>query len=137
MHHHRRHHLRRPLFYRGESVWGAPAKTTMSIVAPDSATILRGGFPEPSPAACGTRKLAELAAAQMLAGVAASSGKKTTNNNGYGAMVSSLDHHHVEGDVTPPPLSQQSQGSSYTPPPPRLGFSLQIVNPETPWNYLQ
>lgn len=120
-------------FYRGDSVWGAPTKPTMSIVAPDPGTVLRGGFPEPSPAACGTRKLAELAAAQMLAGVAASGGNKPTNNNGHGAMVSSLDqhhHHHLEGDATPPP-SQQSQGSSFTPPPPRLGFSLQIVNPET------
>ena len=47
----------------------------MTIVAPppDHAT-RRGLFPEPSPAACGKRKLAEIAAAQMLAGVAAGEG---------------------------------------------------------------
>lgn len=46
---------------------------SMKIVAPDhdSAT-KQGKFPEPSPAACGKRKLAEIAAARMLAGVAAS-----------------------------------------------------------------
>jgi SHAQKYF class myb-like DNA-binding protein len=44
---------------------------SIKIMAPehDSAT-KRGKFPEPSPAACGKRKLAEIAAARMLAGVA-------------------------------------------------------------------
>ncbi|KAL7549185.1 hypothetical protein ACHAWF_012454 [Thalassiosira exigua] len=42
----------------------------ISIVAPTHDDMVQAGkFPEPSPAACGKRKLAEIAAAQMLAGV--------------------------------------------------------------------
>ena len=52
----------------------APMTTTtasMKIVAPDPMnTLKKGKFPEPSPAATGKRKLAEIAAARMLAGVA-------------------------------------------------------------------
>jgi len=45
----------------------------MKILAPDhDSAFKKGKFPEPSPAACGKRKLAEIAAARMLAGVAAS-----------------------------------------------------------------
>ena len=70
----------------------------LSIVAPEPSL---KKFPEPSPAACGKRKLAELAAAHMLAGVAAS------------------------GDATPPP----PEGRPVQPLLPSLG--LQIVNPES------
>lgn len=50
-----------------------PSAFAMKIVAPEhDAASKRGKFPEPSPAACGKRKLAEIAAARMLAGVAAS-----------------------------------------------------------------
>lgn len=70
----------------------------LSIVAPEPSL---KKFPEPSPAACGKRKLAELAAAHMLAGVAASG-----------------------GDATPPP----PEGRPAEPSLPSLG--LQIVNPE-------
>jgi hypothetical protein len=80
----------------------------MSIVAPNHEVAMRRGFPEPSPAASGKRKLAELAAAQMLAGVAAST------------------EHHIDGDVTPPPMEPSPDR-----PPPKFGLSLQIVNPET------
>mmetsp|Transcript_21228 Transcript_21228/g.46056 ORF Transcript_21228/g.46056 Transcript_21228/m.46056 type:complete len:1444 (+) Transcript_21228:445-4776(+) len=46
----------------------------ISIVAPTHEDMMTAGkFPEPSPAACGKRKLAEIAAAQMLAGVARNS----------------------------------------------------------------
>lgn len=42
----------------------------ISIVAPPHEDMMKAGkFPEPSPAACGKRKMAEIAAAQMLAGV--------------------------------------------------------------------
>lgn len=42
----------------------------LSIIAPTHEDMVqKGGFPEPSPAACGSRKMAEIAAAQMLAGV--------------------------------------------------------------------
>jgi SHAQKYF class myb-like DNA-binding protein len=48
----------------------------LSIVAPQDSA--RSKFPEPSPAACGKRKLAEIAAAQMLAGVASQAGEAAT-----------------------------------------------------------
>ena len=135
------------------SSWGPPAattssstnhmkKATMSIVAPDASTVLRGGFPEPSPAACGTRKLAELAAAQMLAGVAASGAKSSmlltpkSSQEEKNEQHRQSHHRHpsdlysVDGDVTPPPPLSQSREAGYTPPP-RMGLSLQIVNPES------
>lgn len=77
----------------------------MTIVAPDPNAARR--FPEPSPAACGKRKLAELAAAQMLAGVANSSDR--------------------DGAATPPPLDPAPEVVSHRPP----MMNLQIVNPET------
>lgn len=46
----------------------------LSIIAPTHEDMVKkGGFPEPSPAACGSRKMAEIAAAQMLAGVVGAS----------------------------------------------------------------
>jgi SHAQKYF class myb-like DNA-binding protein len=76
----------------------------LSIVAPpqDSA---RSKFPEPSPAACGKRKLAEIAVAQMLAGVASSQVAREA--------------------ATPPPPELPAVEPWY----PSLG--LQIVNPES------
>lgn len=95
--------------------------TGHTIKIPDPTLSLRKGFPEPSPAATGKRKLAEIAAARMLAGVGSSPSPT------------------VDVDECPP-----------TPPPeapfvPALSFSalstssekrntklsLQIVNPET------
>lgn len=77
----------------------------MSIVAPEHDIALRmGKFPEPSPAATGKRKLAEMAAAQMLAGVMG--GKEDTS-------------------TPPPPDVLPDTGLKKT------GMSLQIVNPET------
>lgn len=84
----------------------------MSIVAPDPASSLRQGFPDPSPAASGKRKLAELAAAQMLAGVAASGTKEA----------------RIDGDCTPPPRDADVMTGSA---PRGVGLSLQIVNPES------
>eukprot|EP00548_Thalassiothrix_antarctica_P009026 CAMPEP_0194152770 /NCGR_PEP_ID=MMETSP0152-20130528/53887_1 /TAXON_ID=1049557 /ORGANISM="Thalassiothrix antarctica, Strain L6-D1" /LENGTH=1121 /DNA_ID=CAMNT_0038857549 /DNA_START=103 /DNA_END=3468 /DNA_ORIENTATION=- len=94
--------------------WGA-GKTTqaMSIVAPDYESSMRRGFPEPSPAASGKRKLAELAAAQMLAGVAA----------GGTHIIKELQ---MDGDTTPPPKDPITIPSLRA-----AGLSLQIVNPET------
>ena len=52
---------------------GAP-NTGLSIIAPTHEDMVKkGGFPEPSPAACGSRKMAEIAAAQMLASVVGAS----------------------------------------------------------------
>jgi SHAQKYF class myb-like DNA-binding protein len=118
-------------FYGGgdTSLWGSGA-TTMSIVAPDHETAMRRGFPEPSPAASGKRKLAELAAAQMLAGVAA--GGSPPQQHPAAAAALQLHDNHLEGDMTPPP-SQELTPCRYTSPPRAVGggLSLQIVNPET------
>lgn len=89
------------------ATYGAPAATapvaarstamsmSMSITAPapDQAS-KRGFFPEPSPAACGKRKLAEIAAAQMLAGV---------------ATRQLSQPHQPLPSLPPPPLSAPSQ----------------------------
>jgi hypothetical protein len=92
----------------------------------------RGKFPEPSPAATGKRKLAEIAAARMLAGVA-----------GVARVTEDRD-----GAPTPPPMPENSGGGlnmKNAPSPPMLfgggdssgfasarkGLSLQIVNPDS------
>ncbi len=64
-----------PQTFNTNSTTYAPAPNSMSIIAPTANN--QNMFPEPSPAACGKRKLAEIAAAQMLAGVASSGGKST------------------------------------------------------------
>ena len=125
----------------GERGWAA--SNTMKITAPDpDASVKSGMFPEPSPAACGKRKLAEIAAARMLAGVAA----------GGRPLLSSVGP-DPDGDVTPPPQESPTRGDapglslSDVPAPPLIGsvggsasardagsrkpLSLQIVNPES------
>ena len=101
----------------------------MNIKAPDPSTVHK--FPEPSPAATGKRKLAELAAARMLAGVAGVSVPPASAVT----KLSSLD---VDGPPTPPPpTTEASLDLSQAPPPPfdqpskPKGFALQIVNPES------
>eukprot|EP00957_Ditylum_brightwellii_P127895 9752879-Ditylum_brightwellii.AAC.1 len=74
----------------------------MKIVAPSHEQIMKSGkYPEPSPAACGKRKLAEIAAAQMLAGVARS------NGGAVGGASSSrpvpLKVGSLPGQITSPP----------------------------------
>jgi SHAQKYF class myb-like DNA-binding protein len=109
------------------------AKTfPMKITAPEhDAAMKRGRFPEPSPAACGKRKLAEIAAARMLAGVAAVGGKPLLGTT------------MEDGTVTPPPEEEMKMQISQIPAPPKfekteptatrkpIGLSLQIVNPES------
>jgi SHAQKYF class myb-like DNA-binding protein len=109
------------------------AKTfSMKITAPKhDAAMKRGRFPEPSPAACGKRKLAEIAAARMLAGVAAVGSKPL--------LGSTME----DGTVTPPPEEDTKMQISQIPVPPTfektdptasrkpIGLSLQIVNPES------
>jgi SHAQKYF class myb-like DNA-binding protein len=89
--------------------FGRPSgSSSMSIVAPEHDIAARmGKFPEPSPAATGKRKLAEIAAAQMLAGVM---GKKES----------------VSGTTPPPPEGMPDLGIEKS-----GGMSLQIVNPES------
>jgi SHAQKYF class myb-like DNA-binding protein len=124
--------------------------SSMKIIAPDPSKMGRQyAFPEPSPAATGKRKLAEIAAAQMLAGVMSSSNSKHANNNPTATV---LDFSQSDGPPTPPMTSngQNSLDSASTshpidlneaPPLPPLFStnssstttvrpSLQIVNPE-------
>ncbi|KAL7572762.1 hypothetical protein ACA910_009026 [Epithemia clementina (nom. ined.)] len=101
------------------------SSSSMKIVAPDPMSAFKKGkFPEPSPAATGKRKLAEIAAARMLAGVAgvvvplplskkepdiggpttaAADSVLVANNNfdQQNDMMDDLD----EGAATPPPES--------------------------------
>lgn len=115
------------------AAWGA--STAMKITAPDpDASIKSGSFPEPSPAACGKRKLAEIAAARMLAGVAA---------GGKPLLSSAMGGADPDGDATPPPQrsprAEDAPGLTLSdvPAPPLLGggarkpMSLQILNPES------
>lgn len=109
---------------------------------PDDAA-RRGQFPEPSPAACGKRKLAEIAAARMLASVAAS-GSGTSSS----VKPLSIMSIKVDGDATPPPppmdigsttkdFSGSKTGKAFgilvssASRPVVKGISLQIVNPES------
>jgi SHAQKYF class myb-like DNA-binding protein len=123
------------------------AKTTVSkaaafpmkIVAPEHDLAMKlGKFPEPSPAACGKRKLAEIAAARMLAGVAGLG----QGGRDKPLMTSAMD----DGTATPPPEEEDAKADMKELPAPPislgknidsllnrkpLGLSLQIVNPET------
>ena len=114
---------------------------SMKITAPahDSA-FKRGKFPEPSPAATGKRKLAEIAAARMLAGVAASG-----SSDGK-PLLSAAIGSDIDGTATPPPVDTKGKkldmesvptapfmASEHSGPQGNksAGLSLQIVNPET------
>ena len=94
-------------------------------MAPEhDAAARRGKFPEPSPAACGKRKLAEIAAARMLAGVAASGG--ASDHVGTKSLSSSVidqrshqsSQHELadaDGTATPPPepaVQMEENGSN-------------------------
>ena len=128
-----------PSSYRslGDRGWtgSTSSNSAMKITAPDpDASVKSGMFPEPSPAACGKRKLAEIAAARMLAGVAA----------GGRPLLGAVD---PDGDATPPPQESPRRADapgltlSDVPAPPLIGstrtagghkaMALQIVNPET------
>ena len=127
----------------GHAFSGPPS---MKIVAPDPSA---SGFPEPSPAATGKRKLAEIAAARMLAGVAGGSMAPPAHAvmpPGSARMASSSSSYPNGGPPTPPTPPPPSEGSTTnrnlkdapTLPPlgttttePRKGLSLQIVNPES------
>eukprot|EP00578_Thalassiosira_sp_NH16_P001033 CAMPEP_0181136544 /NCGR_PEP_ID=MMETSP1071-20121207/33233_1 /TAXON_ID=35127 /ORGANISM="Thalassiosira sp., Strain NH16" /LENGTH=1339 /DNA_ID=CAMNT_0023223247 /DNA_START=272 /DNA_END=4292 /DNA_ORIENTATION=- len=60
-----------------------PITSGISIVAPTHEDMVKAGkYPEPSPAACGKRKMAEIAAAQMLAGVVGATVARNAALNG-------------------------------------------------------
>ncbi|KAL3923526.1 MAG: hypothetical protein SGILL_001604 [Bacillariaceae sp.] len=125
----------------------------MKIIAPEhDSAVKRGKFPEPSPAACGKRKLAEIAAARMLAGVAASETLLPAPPSGAKSIsaASNVNESIEDGTATPPPeelaatteklhLPPSPKNDMKAPPGPAamaqpkksLGLSLQIVNPET------
>lgn len=146
-----------PHTYASKNSWmmktGRP--DVMKIVVPDRSSVR--GFPEPSPAATGKRKLAEIAAARMLAGVA------SVEQINAAAAASAAPHYQQhpdeaeDGPPTPPPTAMEDDGTSSrgqqydlkdAPPPPLYGgmpgatnnsnnhhprptLSLQIVNPAT------
>ena len=109
------------------STIGTNSFPSMKIVAPDhDSAVKQGKFPEPSPAACGKRKLAEIAAARMLAGVAASESLLTPSQSltnrepprrdlsGIKRNAASMAHHGHnplanvdDGMATPPPEAAQ------------------------------
>jgi SHAQKYF class myb-like DNA-binding protein len=98
---------------------GLPS-SQMKIIAPQPEhTMKKNKFPEPSPAACGKRKVAELAVAQMLAGVAAS-GKLLSPSLPRKIARASTPSSDVNGHD-----HVASVGSA------RASGSLQIINPET------
>ena len=121
--------------------FGYPANPTaggISIVAPSHEDVAKTRFPEPSPAACGKRKLAEIAAAQMLAGVIGDTIAKNSNAghvpenrasvNGTAAIAVAATK-AAEDDADS--IGEDERAS--TPPPPEgsvKSMSLQIVNPD-------
>jgi SHAQKYF class myb-like DNA-binding protein len=138
------------------SLFAAPKSTIgtsafpMKIVAPDhDSAMKRGKFPEPSPAACGKRKLAEIAAARMLAGVAASETLLVPPSRGIKSFSvrTGLTDNIDDGVATPPPQEETTALQMLKIPPPPdatppplaaalppkkpMGLSLQIINPES------
>ena len=81
------------------------------------------GYPEPSPAACGKRKLAEIAAAQMLAGVAASGSKIPNSIKSSTTNLPSNPQLHQFKNIKPKAMNNIMKGNLDGPP-------LQIVNPD-------
>ena len=129
------------------------SSSSMKIVAPDPLSAFKKGkFPEPSPAATGKRKLAEIAAARMLAGVAggvvpskdssALAQVTTSFHPSDTTIMSSSPLDDREGADTPPPEPEYAtKGLNEVPVPPlfvsdpvsasgKPGLSLQIVNPD-------
>ncbi len=106
--------------YSAGTNFAAPMQASqMKIIAPrPEHTMKKNLFPEPSPAACGKRKAIELAAAQMLAGVAASSS---------GPIHPSRE---MSGKATPPPDNKNTGDQSANATMGVTSNSLQIINPE-------
>ena len=136
-----------------DNVSTQPLSTGISIVAPphDDTLLDEGKFPEPSPAACGKRKLAEIAAAQMLAGVVDSSLKRASVSSTTAAdqdlaiaAAAATSAGDDGGDLTFPDPAQTGEKPAANTPPEATGYgvaesgegisgqglSLQIVNPD-------
>jgi len=153
------------LYYGGGSAVQQPQQqqqpiASMKIVAPKPEhTMAKGMFPQPSPAACGKRKIMEMDAAHMLAGVAALSGIggdsriRTSDRGGHstsivkdrppsysvgGGLSSSNSTNNrvsiVEDNISSVPPSNVARKdvvTANTVEKPTTGFNLQIVNPES------
>jgi SHAQKYF class myb-like DNA-binding protein len=113
----------------GNISFAASLPQTMKIIPPNPEdTIKKNMFPEPSPAACGSRKVIELAAAKMMAAVGNKSMKALENFSGnitppLPSTDASSDTKDREGDINNGVMA----GSGMK----RLALGrLQIVNPE-------
>jgi len=130
----------------------------LSIIAPTHEDMVqKGGFPEPSPAACGSRKMAEIAAAQMLAGVVGASltntEMKRPSVSGTAAETQAVSNGALPSTTTTPFSDTTARAEDVTSaenkstenPMPTFGntggrgLALQIVNPdnltsETSWD---
>lgn len=83
----------------------------ISIVAPTHEDLLQAGkHPEPSPAACGKRKLDEITAAQMLAGVVGATNPRSMTSN-TATATDSVEAIGKDRSSTPPP--PQTLNDSY------------------------
>lgn len=110
--------------------------TAMKIVVPKPEHTMRKGlFPEPSPAACGKRKMMEMDAAHMLAGVAASAYKASRPDGVTSVKSSPYSHIGRErgssfNDTNPVGIAK-TKTNSIPAIAEKSGFgNLQIVNPE-------
>lgn len=91
---------------------------SMKILAPEhDAATRRGKFPEPSPAACGKRKLAEIAAARMLAGVAASGGSADQVGSKGSLLSTALMDQQSQMPFSRQPFAASDADGTATPPP--------------------
>jgi len=105
--------------------WMNSTGSSMKIDAPDPSSI--NGFPEPSPAATGKRKLAEIAAARMLVGV----GNEADKDDGDETPTPPMTPPPGFKLKTVPAMPPMSSSSLATPDISKTATSLQIVNPET------
>ena len=110
----------------GQVSFTAPLPQNMKIFAPNpDETLKKNMFPEPSPAACGSRKVIELAAAKMLAAVGNNSGKILEDFSGKATPpVSSYGPKEDIIRTNENPIAQNNLKR------PALG-KLQIVKPES------
>ena len=100
----------------------------ISIAAPPTHDDLvqRGKYPEPSPAACGKRKLAEIAAAQMLAGVGATSRRLVMNDPSYDTTKGR--------SATPPPSPPNDEETNYMNTPGAVGSTAALTSSSSSHN---
>ena len=110
---------------------GSDEVTSMKIVAPrPEQTMKKNMFPEPSPAACGKRKVDELAAARMLAGQMLA-GQLLRGVAAIGKEVPSSLSKIARASTPSPEMDLNNIETVTRTGPAHTGMSLQIINPET------